>query len=168
MAYLFKANSNHSLGELAKLRKTTISFVTSVRLSVRPYVILIAFLLPLWLHESAPMLHYTYIACFVYFGFQWLPGSVKAKGYGKLMLHRTDSDAYSTAYVIEEDLRYKNWQPDNIDKPTRCNINGLLIIPISSTCFRRWFRPSSGALGCVYSLWYNAPTMLPAGSLEAQ
>jgi len=31
MAYLFKVNSNHSLGALAKLRKTTISFVTSVR-----------------------------------------------------------------------------------------------------------------------------------------
>ena len=26
-------------------------------------------------------------------------------------------------------------------------------------------RVSSGALDCVYSLWYNAPTILPAGSI---
>ena len=51
-----------------------------------------------------------------------------------------------------------------------CNINSeldstitiLLIISISSTCFGRHFRPSSGALDCVYSL-YNSPTMLPVG-----
>jgi hypothetical protein len=43
-------------------------------------------------------------------------------------------------------------------QPTSCNNNALLIIPISSTCFGRWFRQSSGALDCVYSLWYNAPT----------
>jgi hypothetical protein len=30
------------------------------------------------------------------------------------------------------------------------------------------FLPSSGAQDCVYSLWYNASTMLPAGSLEAE
>jgi len=35
------------------------------------------------------------------------------------------------------------------------------MISISST------RPSSGALDCVYSLWYNAPTMLPAGHQQA-
>jgi len=27
-------------------------------------------------------------------------------------------------------------------------------------------RPSSGALNCVYSLWYKAPTMLPAGDQD--
>jgi len=42
----------------------------------------------------------------------------------------------------------------------------LLTISISSTCFRRQFRPSSGALDCVYSLWYKAPMMLPAGSIS--
>ena len=31
--------------------------------------------------------------------------------------------------------------------------------------FRAIIRPSSGALDCVYSLWYNATTMLPAGNL---
>jgi len=40
----------------------------------------------------------------------------------------------------------------------------ILLISISSTCFGRQFRPSSGALDCVYSLWYEALTMLPAGS----
>jgi hypothetical protein len=53
-------------------------------------------------------------------------------------------------------------------QPTRCNNNYILVIPISSPCFGRWFRPSSGALDCVYSLWYNAPTMLLAGSLEEE
>jgi len=43
----------------------------------------------------------------------------------------------------------------------------LLIISNSSTCFGRLFRPSSGVLDCVYSLWYNAPTMLPAGYQQA-
>ena len=38
----------------------------------------------------------------------------------------------------------------------------LLIITISSACFGQCFRPSSGALNCVYSLWFNAPAMLPA------
>jgi hypothetical protein len=53
-------------------------------------------------------------------------------------------------------------------QPNRCNSNCLLIIQISWTCFGRLFRSSSGTLDCVYSLWYNAPTMLPAGSLEAE
>ena len=34
-------------------------------------------------------------------------------------------------------------------QPTRCNNNGLLIIPISSTYFGHLFCPSSGALDCV-------------------
>ena len=32
--------------------------------------------------------------------------------------------------------------------------------------FRAIFRLSSGALDCDYSLWYDAPTMLPAGKLD--
>ena len=32
--------------------------------------------------------------------------------------------------------------------------------------FGRKFRPSSGELDCVYGLWYNAPTMLPAGDQD--
>jgi len=53
-------------------------------------------------------------------------------------------------------------------QPTRCNNNSLLIIPISLTCFGQLFCPYSEALDCVYSLWCNAPTMLPAGRLEAE
>jgi hypothetical protein len=34
--------------------------------------------------------------------------------------------------------------------------------------FRAMITPSSGVLDCVYSLWYNAPMMLPAGSLKAE
>ena len=37
-------------------------------------------------------------------------------------------------------------------QPTRCNNNGLLIIPISSTCFGQLFCPSSGELDCVLQL----------------
>jgi len=39
----------------------------------------------------------------------------------------------------------------------------LLTISISSACVRWSFRPSSGELDCVYSLWYKAPKFLPAG-----
>jgi hypothetical protein len=53
-------------------------------------------------------------------------------------------------------------------QPTSCNSNGLLIIPVSSKRFGRWFSPPSGALHCVCSLRYNAPTILPAGNLEAE
>ena len=42
----------------------------------------------------------------------------------------------------------------------------LLIISISSTCFGRYFRPSSGALDCVYSLWYNCIYMHNATSCK--
>ena len=34
--------------------------------------------------------------------------------------------------------------------------------------FRALIRPPSGALDSVYSWWYNGPTMLPAGSLDAE
>jgi len=32
--------------------------------------------------------------------------------------------------------------------------------------FRAIVRPSTGALDYVYSLWYNAPTMLPVGDMS--
>ena len=35
---------------------------------------------------------------------------------------------------------------------TGCNNNGLLIIPVRSTCFGQLFYPSSGALNCVLEL----------------
>ena len=44
-------------------------------------------------------------------------------------------------------MKYKQYR-----QPTRCNNNGLLIIPISSTCFGQLFCPSSGALDCVLQL----------------
>jgi hypothetical protein len=34
--------------------------------------------------------------------------------------------------------------------------------------FRAMISPIFGALDCVYSLLYNAPTLLPAGSLEEE
>jgi len=35
---------------------------------------------------------------------------------------------------------------------TRCNSNGLLIIPVSPTCFGQLFCPSSRTLDCVLQL----------------
>jgi len=55
---------------------------------------------------------------------------------------------------------------NNINSQLDGTIIVLLIISFSSTCFGRQFRPSLGALDCVYSLWYNAPTVLPAGDQD--
>jgi len=36
---------------------------------------------------------------------------------------------------------------------------------MSPTCFGRKIRPSSGAIfDCIYSFWYNAPTLLLTGA----
>ena len=54
-------------------------------------------------------------------------------------------------------------------RPTRCNFLVYLFIylhPISSTCFGRCFRPSSGAFDCIYSFWYSPPMLLPAGVMD--
>ena len=45
----------------------------------------------------------------------------------------------------------RNWWP------TRCKFWFIYLYPISCTCFRRYFRPSSGALDCIYSFWYSPP-----------
>jgi len=55
---------------------------------------------------------------------------------------------------------------NNINSQLDATIIVLLITLIISTCFGRSFRPSSGALNCVYSLWYNALAMLPAGDQD--
>ena len=54
---------------------------------------------------------------------------------------------------------------NNINNQLDAKIIILLRILISSTCFGQSFCPSSGALDCVYSLWYKAPAVLPAGSI---
>ena len=41
------------------------------------------------------------------------------------------------------------WHINTIHNQLRWNNNGLLIIPVSSTCFGQLFCPSSGALDCV-------------------
>jgi len=56
---------------------------------------------------------------------------------------------------------------NNINSQLDATIIILLIISISWTCFGRKSRPSSGELDCVYSLWYKAPAMLPAGDQQA-
>ena len=38
-----------------------------------------------------------------------------------------------------------------------------LLFLVSSTCFGRCFRPSSGALDCIYSIWWYSLKSLPAG-----
>ena len=52
-------------------------------------------------------------------------------------------------------------------QPTRCNNNGLLIIPASSTCFGQLFCTSSGALDCVTACGIMPPTLLLSGGRPA-
>jgi hypothetical protein len=52
--------------------------------------------------------------------------------------------------VLAGDINLSNYINSQLD----ATIIIVLIISISSTCFGRKFRPSSGALDCVYSLWY--------------
>ena len=42
-----------------------------------------------------------------------------------------------------------------IDVQQDATFRFIYLYRISSTCFRRCFRPSSGALGCIYSFWYS-------------
>jgi hypothetical protein len=37
---------------------------------------------------------------------------------------------------------------------------------VSSACFGQCFRPSSGALDCIYSIWYYSRRLLPGGVLD--
>ena len=50
----------------------------------------------------------------------------------------------------------RNW------RPTRCSFL-VYLYQISSTCFGRCLRPSSGALDSIYSFWYSPTMLLPAG-----
>ena len=43
----------------------------------------------------------------------------------------------------------------------------IYLFLISSTCFGRCFRPSSGAFDCIYSFWYCPLMLLPAGVMDA-
>jgi len=73
----------------------------------------------------------------------------------------TDTKTHCTSSKVK--VKFSN----NIDNQLDATITDLLT-PISSTCFGRWLRPSSGASDCVYSLWYNALTMLLAGGQDAE
>ena len=81
-----------------------------------------------------------------------------AKFWGSLQVGTIPSFELSMQPRRQTQLYY-----NNINSQLDATIIVLLIISISSTCFGLQFRPSSGALDCVYSLWYNAPTMQPAG-----
>ena len=37
---------------------------------------------------------------------------------------------------------------------------------VSSTCFGRYIRPSSGARDCIYCFWQCPPMLLPAGVMD--
>jgi len=41
-----------------------------------------------------------------------------------------------------------------------------LLLLVSSTCFGRCFRPSSGALDRIYSIWLCSPNLLLGGALD--
>jgi hypothetical protein len=54
--------------------------------------------------------------------------------------------------------------PETVHRDTTIDVNLLFLV--SSTCFGRCFRPSSGALYCIYSIWYYSPKSLPAGVMD--
>jgi len=41
-----------------------------------------------------------------------------------------------------------------------------LLFLVTSICFGRCFRPPTGTLDCIYSIWYYSPKLLPAGVLD--
>jgi len=47
-------------------------------------------------------------------------------------------------------------------QPTRCNVSQFIYFHWTSTCFRRFLRPSSGAHNCTYSFRYCQPILLLA------
>jgi len=60
--------------------------------------------------------------------------------------------------------------PPNKSDNYECNqqdatIQINLLFLVSSTCFGRCFRPSSGTLDCIYSIWYYSLKWLPDGVL---
>jgi hypothetical protein len=42
----------------------------------------------------------------------------------------------------------------------------IYLYPISSKFFGRYFRPSSGALGCICGFWHSPPVLLPTGVMD--
>jgi hypothetical protein len=44
----------------------------------------------------------------------------------------------------------------------RIQVNSFFLV--SSTCFWRCFRPSSGAFDCIYSIWLYSPRLQPAAT----
>ena len=62
-----------------------------------------------------------------------------------LLVGKWDNKYYDICLTVYHWYKYYR-------QPTRCNNNGLLITPISSTCFGKLFCPSSGALDCVLQL----------------
>jgi hypothetical protein len=50
---------------------------------------------------------------------------------------------------VHESASWYNYESNQQDATIQVN----LLFLVSSTCFGRCFRPSSGALGCIYSIW---------------
>ena len=65
----------------------------------------------------------------------------------------------TTIFILHNSL-IRNWWP------TRCKFWFIYFYPISSTCFWRCFRPSSGALDSIYSFWYSPTMLLPADVMD--
>ena len=86
-------------------------------------------------------------------GFQTLSNWCAVESqYGKKSHSWEDGSRFATEGIphpVQNDSRLSNKE-----EPTRCN-NNLLIYKISSTCFRQFFCPSSGAWDWdFYSIWY--------------
>ena len=51
-------------------------------------------------------------------------------------------------------------------QPIRCNVSWFIYFYRRSTCFRRFFHPSSGAHNCTYSFGYCRPILLLAAIVD--
>ena len=107
---------------------------------------------------------------------EWAPGPVWTGG--KSRLHRDSipdrparsQSLYLLSYPAHANMLIRTLNSGKILSTN--NINSLLDATIINfidkynqlNMFRAIIRPSSGALDCVYSLWYNAPAMLQAAS----
>ena len=63
-------------------------------------------------------------------------------------------------YLVVSSQVAAGWCPEWVQ--TKFQLINLLF-QVGSTCFGRCFRPSSGALDCIYNIWYCSPKLLPAG-----
>ena len=76
---------------------------------------------------------------------------------------RINKSLCTTTVFTKSDINYSH-----VSKlqPTRCNFSLFIYFYRRSTCFRRSFRPSSGAQNCTYSFSYCQTILLLADNVD--